>query len=158
MPPSGTGEAGAQRRDTAGGTGAGGLGALPARHHRRPGQEPGYPSGVGRPSAVGWNHRRFDVRLRRGEGSVHRFGYGHKQAATAASVLAGIVEARGCGGNVDAGFVGVAGGATVRRERQPGLRMAPALPGRCGRAERATIDAGDGDAGPPGRDGIGPTG
>ena len=117
-----------------------------------------YPSGVGRPSAVGRDHRRFDVRLRRGEGSVHRFGYGHKQAATAASVLAGIVEARGCGGNVDAGFVGVAGGATVRRERQPGLRVAPALPGRCGRAERATIDAGDGDVGPPGRDGIGPTG
>ena len=87
-------------------------------------------------------------------GSVHKRGYGHKQA-TATPIVAGGSEAGDCGGDVGAGLVGVAGGAALRRERQPGFRLAAALPGRCGGTGRASLDAGDGDAGSAGRDGTG---
>src|SRR5215212_724538 len=61
-------------------------------------------------------------------GSVHKRGYGHKQA-TATPSVAGGSEAGDCGGDVTAGRVGVASGAALRRERQPGFRLATALPG-----------------------------
>ena len=59
-------------------------------------------------------------------GRVHKHGYGHKQA-TAAPSVAGVSEAGDCVGNVAAGLVGIAGGATLRRERQSGFRLAAAL-------------------------------
>src|SRR6476659_11077423 len=43
-------------------------------------------------------------------GSVHKLGYGHKQA-TATPGVAGVAEAGDCGGNVAAGLVGAASGA-----------------------------------------------
>src|SRR3954469_10890390 len=89
-------------------------------------------------------------------GSVHKRGYGHKQA-TATPSVAGVSEARDCGGNVVAGRVGVAGGAALRRERQPGFRLATALSGRCGGAGRTLLAAGDGDAGSSGGGGTGPS-
>jgi hypothetical protein len=79
-------------------------------------------------------------------GSVHKRGYGHKQA-TATPSVAGVSEAGDCGGDVAAGLLSVASGAALRRERQPGFRLAAALPGRCGGAGRASLAAGDGDAG-----------
>src|SRR3954447_13818440 len=87
--------------------------------------------------------------------SVHKRDYGHKQATATASVAGGS-EAGDCGGNVVAGRVGVAGGAALRRERQPGFRLAAALPGRCGGAGRASLAAREGDAGSAGGGGIGP--
>src|SRR3954452_1582288 len=78
--------------------------------------------------------------------SVHKLDYGHKQA-TATPSVAGVSEAGDCGGNVAAGRVGVAGGAALRRERQSGFRLAAALPGRCGGTGRASLVAGEGDAG-----------
>jgi IS66 Orf2 like protein len=39
--------------------------------------------------------------------SVHKLGYGHKQAATTASVVAGGFEARGCGGELVARYYDV---------------------------------------------------
>jgi len=33
-------------------------------------------------------------------GRVHKLGYGHKQAATAASIVVGVSEARDCGGEL----------------------------------------------------------
>lgn len=41
--------------------------------------------------------------------------------------MAGGFEARDRGSDVDAGIVGVAGGAALRRKRQPGFRLAAAL-------------------------------
>src|SRR5215212_6212608 len=86
--------------------------------------------------------------------SVHKRDYGHKQA-TATPSVAGGSEARDCGGNVVAGRVGVAGGAALRRERQPGFCLATALPGRCGGTGRASLAAGEGDAGSSGGEGTG---
>src|SRR5689334_4144547 len=86
--------------------------------------------------------------------SVRKFGYGHKQA-TAAPSVAGVSEAGDCGGNVSAGRIGVAGCAALRRERQPSLRLAAALSGRCIRTGRASLAAGDGDTGSSGGDGAG---
>src|SRR3954449_3122754 len=63
------------------------------------------------------------------QGSVHKRGYGHKQA-TATPSVAGVSEAVDCGGDVAAGLLGGAGGAALRRERQPGFRLAAALPRR----------------------------
>src|SRR3954466_16241955 len=60
--------------------------------------------------------------------SVRKFGYGHKQA-TAAPSVAGVSEAGDCGGNVAAGLVGIASGATLRRERQSGFCLAAAWAG-----------------------------
>src|SRR3954454_19928524 len=79
-------------------------------------------------------------------GSVHKLDYGHKQA-TAAPSVAGVSEAGDCVGNVAAGLLGIASGATLRRERQSGFRLAAALPGRRGGTGRASPVAGDGDAG-----------
>src|SRR5215212_2067768 len=87
-------------------------------------------------------------------GSVHKRGYGHKQA-TAAPSVAGVSEAGDCGGDVVAGRVGGAGGAALRRERQSGFRLAAALPGRCGGTGRASLAAGEGDAGSSGGEGTG---
>src|ERR1044071_6962993 len=84
-------------------------------------------------------------------GSVHKRGYGHKQA-TATPSVAGVSEAGDCGGDVSAGFVGGAGGAALRRERQPGFCLAAALSGRRVRTGRASLVAGDGDTGPSGGD------
>src|SRR3954452_3530511 len=83
-------------------------------------------------------------------GSVHKRGYGHKQA-TATPSVAGVSEAGDCGGDVVAGLVGIAGGAALRRERQPGFRLATALSGRCGGTGRVLLVARDGDAGSAGR-------
>src|SRR3954454_21651071 len=87
-------------------------------------------------------------------GSVHKRDYGHKQAAATPSV-AGVSEAGDCGGDVAAGLLGVAGCAALRGERQPSLRLAAALPGGCIRTGRASLAAGDGDAGSAGEGGIG---
>src|SRR3954447_23366960 len=84
-------------------------------------------------------------------GSVHKHGYGHKQA-TAAPSVAGVSEAGDCGSDVAARLVGIAGGAALRRERQPGFRLATALSGRFGGTSRASLAAGDGDAGSSGGD------
>src|SRR3954464_10201085 len=88
-------------------------------------------------------------------GSVHKLGYGHKQAATAAPSVAGVSEAGDCGGNIAAGLVGIASGAALRRERQPGFRLAAALSGRRGGTGGASLAAGDGDAGSSGGAGTG---
>src|SRR5919112_1418768 len=87
--------------------------------------------------------------------SVHKPGYGHKQA-TATPSVAGVSEAGDCGGNVAAGRVGVASGAALRRERQSGFCLATALPGRYGGTGRASLAAGEGDAGSSEGDGTGP--
>src|SRR3954468_24580823 len=87
-------------------------------------------------------------------GSVHKLDYGDKQA-TATPRVAGVSEAGDCGGNVAAGRVSVAGGAALRRERQSGFRLAAALPGRRGETGRASLAAGDGDAGSCEGDGTG---
>ena len=71
-------------------------------------------------------------------GSVHKLGYGHKQAA-ATSIVAGVSEAGDCGGNVVAGLVGIAGGAALRCERQPGFCLAAVLSGRRIRTGRASL-------------------
>src|SRR3954453_11846849 len=84
-------------------------------------------------------------------GSVDKLSYGHKQA-TATPSVAGVSEAGDCGGNVVAGLLGVAGGAALRRERQPGFRLAAALPGRCDGTGRASLAAGEGEAGSSGGD------
>src|SRR3954465_17295 len=78
--------------------------------------------------------------------SVHKLDYGHKQA-TATPSVAGVSEAGDCGGDVDAGRVGVARGAALRRERQPGFRLATALPGRRVRTDRASLAARDSSTG-----------
>src|SRR3954451_1528792 len=78
--------------------------------------------------------------------SVHKLDYGHKQA-TAIPSMAGVSEAGDCGGDVAAGGVGIASGAALRRERQPGFCLAAALPGRGVRTRRAALAAGEGDAG-----------
>src|SRR3954467_14185064 len=75
--------------------------------------------------------------------SVHKRGYGHKQA-TATPSVAGVSEAGDCGGNVAAGRVGVASGAALRRERQSGFRLAAALSGRCVRTGRVDFPPGAG--------------
>src|SRR5215212_7348577 len=62
-------------------------------------------------------------------GSVHKHGYGHKQP-TATPSVAGVAEAGDCGRDIAAGLVGVASGAALRRERQPGFCLAAALSGR----------------------------
>src|SRR3954453_9925992 len=85
-------------------------------------------------------------------GSVHKRGYGHKQA-TATPSVAGVSEAGDCGGNIAAGLVGVASGAALRRERQPGFCLAAALSGRRIRTGRTSLTAGNGDAGSSGGDG-----
>src|SRR4051812_32347920 len=87
-------------------------------------------------------------------GSVHKRGYGHKQA-TAAPIVAGVSEAGDCSGKPGAGCVGVAGSAALRRERQSGLCLAAALPGRCGGTGRASLAARDSDAGSSEGDGTG---
>src|SRR5512146_3366774 len=78
--------------------------------------------------------------------SVHKRGYGHKQA-TATPRVAGVSEAGDCGGNVAAGRVSIAGGAALRRERQSGFRLAAALSGRCVRTGRASLAARDSNTG-----------
>src|SRR3954447_24350995 len=88
-------------------------------------------------------------------GCVHKHGYGHKQA-TATPDVAGVAEAGDCGGDVAAGLVGVAGGATLRRERQPGFCLAAALSGRRIITRRASPTAGNGNAGSAGGNGTGP--
>src|SRR3954470_23499751 len=88
-------------------------------------------------------------------GSVHKRGYGHKQA-TATPSVAGVSEAGDCGGDVAAGLLGIAGGAALRRERQPGFRLATALSGRFGGAGRASFAARDSCTGSAGGDGTGP--
>src|SRR5215208_6260111 len=88
-------------------------------------------------------------------GSVHKRGYGHKQA-TATPSVAGVSEAGDCGGDVVAGRVGIASSAALRRERQPGFRLATALSGRFGGAGRASFAAREGGAGSAGGDGTGP--
>src|SRR3954453_4374695 len=88
-------------------------------------------------------------------GSVHKLDYGHKPA-TATPRVAGVSEAGDCGGDVAAGRVSVAGGAALRRERQSSFRLAAALPGRRSGTDRASLAAGDGDAGSAGRGGTGP--
>src|SRR5215213_10129429 len=88
-------------------------------------------------------------------GSVHKLDYGHTQA-TATPSMAGVSEAGDCGGNIAAGLVSVAGGAALRRERQSGFRLAAALSGRRIRTGRASLAAGDGDAGSAGGGGTGP--
>jgi hypothetical protein len=55
--------------------------------------------------------------------SVHKLDYGHKQAAATASVVAGSFEARDRSSDVGTRLVSVGGGAALRRERQPGLRL-----------------------------------
>ena len=60
-------------------------------------------------------------------GSAHNVGCGHKSGATAQQAVAGGVEARDRGGYVEARCLGVVGGAPVRRQREPGLRMATPL-------------------------------
>src|SRR3954451_24916077 len=87
-------------------------------------------------------------------GSVHKRGYGHKQA-TAAPIVAGVSEAGDCSGKPGAGCVGVAGSAALRRERQSGLCLAATLPGRCGGTGRASLAARDSDAGSSEGDGTG---
>src|SRR5918998_4719286 len=87
--------------------------------------------------------------------SVHKCGYGHKQA-TATPSVAGVSEAGDCGGKPGAGRVGVAGGAALRRERQPGFRLAAALSGCRVRTGRTSLTSGDGDAGSSEGDGTGP--
>src|ERR687893_2322617 len=87
--------------------------------------------------------------------SVHKLGYGHKQA-TATPSVAGVPEAGDCGGKPGAGRVGIAGGAALRRERQPGFRLAAALSGCRVRTGRASLAAGEGDAGSSGGDDTGP--
>src|SRR5215210_3584022 len=79
-------------------------------------------------------------------GSVHKLGYGDKQA-TATPSVAGVSEAGDCGGNVAAGLVGIAGGTALRRERQSGFRLAAALSGRRGGTGGASLAAGNRDAG-----------
>src|SRR5918999_1553342 len=88
-------------------------------------------------------------------GSVHKLGYGHKQAATV-SIVAGVSEAGDCGGKPGAGRVGIAGGAALRRKRQSGFRLAAALPGRCVRTARASLATRDSNTGLSEGDGIGP--
>src|SRR6185369_8935839 len=88
-------------------------------------------------------------------GSVHKLDYGHKQATTTPR-MAGVSEAGDCGGNVAAGRIGIAGGAALRCERQSGFRLAAALPGRRDGTGRASLAAGDGDAGSSEGDGAGP--
>src|SRR4051794_41885578 len=78
-------------------------------------------------------------------GSVHKTGYGHKQA-TATPSVAGVSEAGDCGGDVAAGRVGIAGGTALRRERQPGFRLAAALSGRRGGTGGALVSARGGGA------------
>ncbi len=80
--------------------------------------------------------------------SVYNFDHGHKfEGQAAAPVLAGGAEARDRGGIADAGRLGVGGGAAIRREQQPGVRVAQALwRGKCGGAGPATC-AGRRDAG-----------
>src|SRR3954469_12035289 len=86
--------------------------------------------------------------------SVHKPSYGHEQAA-AIPIVAGVSEAGDCGGKPDAGRVGVAGGAALRRERQSGFRLAAAL-SRCrSETDRASLAAGEGDAGSAGGGGTG---
>src|SRR6267143_380377 len=46
------------------------------------------------------------------------------------------------------GIVGVAGGAALRREREPGFCVAEALSLRANRTDGSSTDAGDGNAGP----------
>src|SRR3954464_15011371 len=90
-------------------------------------------------------------------GSVHKRGYGHKQA-TATPSVAGVSEAGDCGGDVAAGLLGVAGGAALRRERQPGFRLAAALSGRRGGTGGASLVAGvriPGEVGPRFRNEVG---
>jgi len=61
-------------------------------------------------------------------GSVHKLGYGHKfEGSAATSVVARGSEAGDRGGVVDARIIGVAGGAALRRECEPGLCLAAAL-------------------------------
>src|SRR3954466_11056183 len=89
-----------------------------------------------------------------GRGSVHKLGYGHKQA-TATPSVAGVSEAGDCGGDVAAGLVGIAGSAALRRERQPGFCLAAALPGRRVRTGRASLAARDSNTGSSEGDGTG---
>src|ERR687894_1440162 len=87
-------------------------------------------------------------------GSVHKRGYGHKQA-TATPSVAGVSEAGDCGGNVAAGRIGIASGAALRRERQPGFRLAAALSGRRVRTGRASLATRDSNTGSSEGDGTG---
>src|SRR5271155_2155860 len=80
--------------------------------------------------------------------SVHKFGYGHKFAGAASAPL----MARGCEAGdrrcvAGSGIVSIAGGAALRCECQPSLRVAQALPSRIGRTGGSSTGAGDGNAG-----------
>ena len=70
--------------------------------------------------------------------SVHKLGYGHKQAATTASVLAGGFEARDRSSYVGAGLVSVGGGAAL------GTLIGAIAGGGKGAAIGAAIGAGTG--------------
>src|SRR4051794_26888324 len=87
-------------------------------------------------------------------GSVHKRGYGHKQA-TATPSVAGGSEAGDCGSDVAARLLGIAGGSALRRERQPGFRLAAAVSGRRVRTGRTSLAAGECDAGSAGEEGTG---
>ncbi|WP_437360779.1 hypothetical protein [Inquilinus limosus] len=61
-------------------------------------------------------------------GSVRECSYGHKFAGGASEpVVAGGAEAGDRGGVAGAWVIGVARGAALRREREPGVRLAEAL-------------------------------
>lgn len=77
----------------------------------------------GRPPFRDWlDDGDLSFRSRRGEGSVHKFDYGHKFAgAASASVVAGRTEAGDCCRLAGAGFIGLGGGAALRRECKPGF-------------------------------------
>ena len=82
-------------------------------------------------------------------GSVHKAGYGHNGDGSAAqSVMARGVEAGDCRGVVRGRLVGVEGRAAVRREREPGVRLAAALSRRSAGWGGASTDPGDGRAQP----------
>src|ERR1700756_5037899 len=81
-------------------------------------------------------------------GSVHKFDYGHKFAgAASASVMAGGAEAGDCCGLAGAGFIGIGGGAALRRECEPGFCVAQALSGTDQQSGSSATGAGDSDAG-----------
>jgi hypothetical protein len=75
----------------------------------------------------------------RGRESVHESGYGHKFEGAAVPIVAQSSEAGDRGGVVDAGIVGVAVGAVLRRECEPGIRLAAAIPRRVNGARGASM-------------------
>jgi hypothetical protein len=58
---------------------------------------------------------------------VHKGRHGHNGREEAAQALAGSVEARDCGGDIRTWGIGFDDGASVRREREPGLQLASSV-------------------------------